>query len=100
MDPNTNENDNQSEQKRPQGGLSQGINQVNNLIGGGIKLPKLGTKAATQAATKGLAAFLAGPGLPIAIAILAVFLLTFIIVGFGGVPGAPPQQNGQTNTTQ
>lgn len=47
-------------------------------------------RAVSQTALRGLAAFLAGPGLPIVAAIISISILTFIIVGFGGAPGSPP----------
>jgi hypothetical protein len=59
MDQNSGEQNNQSQEKQSEGRISQGINAVNNLVGGGIKNPfgKIGSRVAVQAATK--ATFLA-----------------------------------------
>lgn len=59
-------------------------------------LGKIGSRVAAQTALRGLTAFLgsaSGVWVPIAIAIVLVFVLTFIIVGFGGAP--PSEMNVQ-----
>jgi hypothetical protein len=78
----------------------RGIN-INNFMGRGFKnlFGKSGSKAVVQTALRGFSAFLTGPGLPIAIALILVVLFTIMIVGFGGVPMSTPD-NQTTNTTQ
>ena len=73
------------------GGISRGINNINNFARRGLTNPfgKIGQRVATQTALRGLAAFLAsssGVWVPIAITLVLVFIFTFIIVGFGGAP--------------
>lgn len=83
----------QVQEKHSEGGIGQGINVINNLMGGGIKNPfgKIGSKVASQTALRGFAAFLASPaGLPILIAIALVVVFTVIVMGFGGVPAIEP----------
>lgn len=98
MDPNLEEKQNdQSQEKQSESGISQGINAINNLVGRGLKNPfkGFGTGVAGQTVIKGgFAAFIASPaGLPILIALTAIVVLTvFIIVGLGGIPGAPTQE--------
>jgi hypothetical protein len=73
--------------KTPQSSrTSKGINALNNLMRGGIKNP-LG-KFGTNAAMKGLLAFLTSNPwvLGIIITLVVVVVFTFVIVGFGGVP--------------
>lgn len=81
----------QPQQKQSkEGTISQGINTINDLArarrGFTNPLGKVGSGIIAQTALRGFAAFLAGPGLPIAIAIISVFIFTFIIVAFGGAP--------------
>lgn len=97
MEPTLEEQQEDSSQKQQQrqGILSRGINTLNNLRGANRlfsnPVGRIGSRIAIQTAARGFAAFLAGPGLPIAIAIIAVFIFTFIIVGFGGgVPSSEP----------
>lgn len=73
--------------RRASGGrINRGINSINKLMRGGIKNPfgKLVGPRATL--LRGFAAFLAGPGFPIVVALVSVFVLTFIIIMFGGAP--------------
>ena len=97
MDPTLEEKQSdQPQQKRSaEGSISQGINTINKLAGGGFKNPLggIGSRVVAQTALRGFAAFLAGPGLPIAIAIISVFIFTFIIVEFGGAPGSQTNQS-------
>lgn len=78
------------------GGISRGINNINSFARRGFSNPlgKVGQRVIGQTALRGFAAFLAGPGLPIVIAVVLVFIFTFIIVGFGGAPSS--EQNSQT----
>jgi hypothetical protein len=99
MDPTLEEKQNElPQQKRStEGTISQGINTINNLARArrGFSNPfgKVGSRVVAQTALRGFAAFLAGPGLPIAIAIISVFIFTFIIVGFGGAPVSQTNQS-------
>jgi CBS domain containing-hemolysin-like protein len=92
MDPTLGEkqNDQAQEKQSEQGIISRGINSINNLRGANRLLSKpisrIGSRVVLQTGLRGLAAFLAGPGLPIAVAIISVFVFTLIIVGFGGAP--------------
>lgn len=94
MDPTLEEKQNdQPQEKQRQGIISRGINSFNNLRGANRLLSnplgRIGTRVVLQAGLRGFAAFLAGPGLPIAIAIASVFIFTLIIVlGFGGAPSS------------
>lgn len=78
------------------GGINRGINTINNLARRGFPNPlgKIGSRIVAQTALRGFAAFLAGPGLPIVIAIVSVFVFTLImVVGFGGgVPSIAPAE--------
>lgn len=104
MDPTLEEKQNElPQQKRSaEGTISQGINTINNLARARRDftnpLGKIGQRAVAQTALRGFAAFLAGPGLPIAVALGLVLLFTVIIImGFGGAP--PPQTNQFANPT-
>lgn len=101
MDPTLEEKQNDQTQKEQLGGgINRGINTINKLARGGLKNPlgKVGQRIVVQTVLRGFAAFLAGPGLPIVIAIASVLVFTFIIVGFGGAP--PSEINNQsTNPT-
>lgn len=96
MDPTLEEKQSdQTQEKKSGGGIGQGINAINNLMGGGIKNPfgKIGLKVATQTTLRGFAAFLASPaGLPILITIVLVIVFTVVIMGFGGAPAIEPTQ--------
>lgn len=84
----------QAQGKQTGGGISRGINSINNL--GRLKNPfgKIGSRAVAQIALRGFAAFLAGSGFPIMVALGLVLLFTIIIImGFGGAP--PSEQNDQ-----
>lgn len=103
MDPTLEEKQNDQTQNKQsgQGIISRGINSFNSLRGANRLLSnplgKIGSRVVAQAAVRGFAAFLAGPGFPIAITIIAVFVFTFIIVGFGGAP--PSETNVQAPQT-
>lgn len=72
--PEEKQND-QTQERQRQGIISHGIGS------------KIASRVVVQTALRGFAAFVAGPGLPIAIAIVSVFVFTLIIVlGFGGAP--------------
>lgn len=104
MDPTLGEQQEDSssqKQQQRQGILSRGINTLNNLRGANRLLSnplgKIGSRVAAQTALRGLTAFLgstSGVWIPIAIAILSVFVFTLIIVGFGGAP--PSATNDQS----
>lgn len=101
MDPTLEEKQNDQSQNKQsgQGIISRGINSINNLKGANKlfsnPLRKIGSRVVAQTALRGFAAFLAGPGLPIAVALGLVLLFTIIIVmGFGGAPSSEP--NSQT----
>lgn len=95
MDPTLEEKQSdQAQKKQSGGGISRGINSINNL--GRFKNPfgKIGSRVIAQTALRGFAAFLAGTGFPIAVALGLVLLFTIIIVmGFGGAP--PSELNNQ-----
>jgi hypothetical protein len=96
MSPTPEEKQNSASQQKDSGGekFGQGINLINDVARGGLKNPfgKIGSRTAMRAigqtALRGFAAFLAGPLLPVTIALISIFVLTFIIVflGGGGVP--------------
>lgn len=101
MDPTLEEKQNElPQQKRStEGTISQGINTINNLArarrGFTNPLGKVGQGVVQQAALRGFAAFLAGSGLPVAIALGLVLLFTVIIVmGFGGAPSSETNNQG------
>ena len=99
MDPTREEKQNEPPQQKSgaEGRISQGINAINKLAGGGFKNPLggIGSKVVAQTALRGFVAFLAGPGFPIAITLgLVLFFVLIIIMGFGGAPSSEP--NGQT----
>ncbi len=103
MDPTLEEKQKElPQQKRStEGTISQGINTINNLararLGFTNPLGKIGSRVVAQTALRGFAAFLAGPGLPIVIALGFVLLFTIIIImGFGGVP--PSETNTQASS--
>lgn len=96
MNPTLEEKQNdQAQEKQPGGGISRGINSINNL--GRLKNPfgKIGSRVIAQTALRGFTAFLAGQGFPIMVALGLVLLFTIIIImGFGGAP--PSEMNNQT----
>lgn len=90
MDPTLGEKQNDQAQER-RGIISRGINSFNSLRGANRLFSnpfgKIGSRVATQTALRDFAALLAGPGLPVAIALGLVLLFTVIIImGFGGAP--------------
>lgn len=100
MNPTLEEKQNdQAQGKQSGGGVNRGINTINNLMGFKNPFGKIGSRVIVQTALRGFAAFLAGPGFPIAVALGFVLLFTIIIVmGFGGAP--PSEINNQaTNVT-
>lgn len=89
----------QAQEKQAGGGISRGINSINNL--GRLKNPfgKIGSRAIAQTALRGFTAFLAGQGFPIVVALGLVLLFTMIIImGFGGAP-ISELNNQTTNVT-
>lgn len=95
MDPILEEKQNETPQQKPlsQGSISRGINAINNLQQMGSNLPnpfgKISQRVVVQTALRSFAAFLLGPGLPVMIALVFVFIFTLIIViAFGGVPSS------------
>lgn len=97
MDPTLEEKQNEQVQREQSGGgIGRGINAINKLARQGLKNPlgKIGSRVVAQTALRGFAAFLAGPGLPISLALGAILLFTIIIVmGFGGA--LPSETNTQ-----
>jgi hypothetical protein len=86
--------DNQAQEK--QGGISQGINTINNFVGrGGIKNPLAGSRIAVagQTAARSFSMWLAAnPGIWIPVLLIVfLFIFTFLVVGLVGAP--PPSQN-------
>ena len=77
------------------GGISRGINNINNFARRGLTNPfgKIGQRVAAQTALRGFAAFLAtNPWVWLVLGIAILFIVVFVIVfsGFsGGIPGAP-----------
>ena len=85
-----------SQPSRPSaGGVSRGINTINNFARRGLTNPfgKIGQRVAAQTALRGFAAFLAtNPWVWLVLGIAILFIVVFVIVfsGFsGGIPGAP-----------
>lgn len=81
------------------GGINRGINTINNLARASRGFPnplgKVGSRVVAQTALRGFAAFLAGPGFPIAITLgLVLFFVLIIIMGFGAAP--PSETNNQS----
>lgn len=96
MDPQ-NQND-QDQKKQSEGGIGQGINAINNLVGFRNSLRGAGSKAAVQAgklaaqtAAKGL---LANPITWIVLGIITLAVVVFTIVSGLGPP--PVELNNQT----
>lgn len=95
MDPTLEEkqSDQPQQKQSKEGTINQGINAINNLVrarrGFTNPLGEIGSRVVVQTALRGFAAFLAGPGLPIALALGAILFFTIIIVvGLGGVPSS------------
>ena len=97
MDPTQEKNQNDQPQEKQSGGIGRGINTINKLARGGIKNPlgKIGSRVVTQTALMGLRAFLAGPGLPVLVALGAILFFTIIIImGIGGAPSSETNTQG------
>jgi len=94
MDPNSNQED-QDQKKQSGGGLSQGINTINNLVSGGFKNPlrgagsKTGAQAAKMAAQTAGKAVLSNPYVLAALGVVILIVIVFMIVASGAAPGAP-----------
>ena len=93
MDPTLEEKQSgQPQQKQSRQGFSSRATNLINNIGGAKRLlsspiNKIGQRVVSQTILRGFAAFLAGPGLPVVVALGLVLLFTVIILmGFGGAP--------------
>lgn len=95
MDP-TLENNTSQQEKSKKGPVSQGINLLNNIPGGGVKIPFGKIIRPGVTVLKGFTAFLAAnPWVWGILGGVVLVIVVFAIVfsgAFGGIPGAPTQE--------